>query len=171
MQKNCKSGVTGKSQDVLFIHKQRRYYNIAASTFLLCSVICFILFLAHSLMVERILFRLANVRTAKQFTEIYQASSTQLSNENLAEAASRCSVEAFNRKDYAECIKFLKIIIHSNAHIEYRASAVFEAINICLAMNQKNEALKFSDILIQTPGIPREIRIKCQRIKQQITER
>ena len=164
MKKCSRSGDPEKS----LIHKQRRYYNIAVSIFLLCVVVSFVLFLCRSLATRRILFRLANVRTAKQFAEIYKSSPNMLSDENLAEAASRCSYEAFNRGDYPECLAFLKIIIHSKAHIEYRASAVFEAINICLATDQKNEAIELADILIKTPETPRELRIKADRIKQQM---
>ena len=168
MKKCSSSGNPEKNQNILLIHKRRRNYNIAVSIFLLCVAAVFFLFLNHTLATRRILFRLANVRTAKQFTEIYKDSSNLLSDEELAEAASRCSYEAFNRKDYQECIAFLKIIIYSKAHIEYRASAIFESINICLAANQKQNAVEFADILINTPETPEDLRMKARRIRQQI---
>ena len=149
-----------------FVRRLRIVYSAAATAVFAAALAGAWFMLRGSLAERRVAQLLLRAETDEQLERILRTAAVRLSDDRMAEVCTRCALQAFGRKDYAESRKLLTRILNSRAHPDYHAAARLELANTLFLEKRVPEGLRELDLLLAMPDIPADCRDRAVEFKR-----
>ena len=167
---NCEAG-RDAGRDA-FVRRIRIVYSVTAAVFFAAVVPAAAWHLLRASLAERRTAQLLlRAETDEQLEHILQTAPVRLPDDRMAEVCTRCALQAFERKDYAESRKLLTRILNSRCHPDFRAAARLELANTLFLEKRIPEGLRELDRLLAMPDLPADCRGRAVELQQYFLRR